>query len=276
MTDRGPAREHETGPAPPDALLDDPLRRDAYVAEIFDLIAPRYDRFTRWFSYGMDAGWKREVLRHVAEALREAPVSRPDEPGARAPVVLDLATGTGDLALGTARLAPHAEVIALDISRPMLQRAAARARAELPALPGKGGRVHFIAASIADIPLQDASVDLVTAGYGLRNAPRLEAALDEIARVLRPGGRLVTLDFFRPPGRLWRELFLGYLALAGWVYGRIWHGRPDAYVYIPRSIRRFVTAPGYERALGERGMHVRHARRHLIGGVAVHVATRSN
>lgn len=272
MTGREPARARNAGPAPTPASLDDPARRDAYVAGIFDLIAPRYDRFTRWFSYGMDRGWKRDVLRAAAEALRSAGGASRQ---ATRPVALDLACGTGDLAIGAARTTPDATVVGLDASWPMLERALARARAEMRPHAGSPGTLCFVAGSMADIPLPDASVDLVTAGYGLRNAPGLDRALDEIARVLRPGGMLVTLDFFLPEARAWRGLFLGYLAVAGWLYGRLWHGRPDAYVYIPRSIRRFVTAADYERALQRRDLRIVHARRHLLGGVAVHVAAKA-
>lgn len=257
-----------TVPGPSRAALDDPARRDAYVVELFDLIAPRYDRFTRWFSYGMDAAWKRE-LRRLMAAVLHAPAN-----GA-APHVVDLATGTGDLAIAARCLAPRSTVVGVDVSMAMLDRAGGRARAEAPpTVPGDGG-IHFLAGDMTRLPFGDATVDLVTAGYGLRNAPDPGVALDEVARVLAPGGTLVTLDFFLPANRLWRELFLGYLAVAGWVYGALWHRRPDAYVYIPRSIRRFLTASGYERALAARGLEVVRSRRRLLGGVMIHVARKA-
>ncbi|HEU5174571.1 MAG TPA: class I SAM-dependent methyltransferase [Gemmatimonadaceae bacterium] len=253
-----------TPQARPDELLDDPARRDAYVAGIFDLIAPRYDRFTRWFSYGMDAAWKREIRGVIASELRAA--------GAPDPVVVDLATGTGDLALGAHQLAPRGIVVGLDVSMPMLARAARRARQESAGSAHEPSGLHFAGADMMRLPLRDGSARLVTAGYGVRNAPRLDGALDEIVRVLAPGGTLVTLDFFLPANPVWRRLFLGYLAVAGWIYGALWHGRPDAYVYIPRSIRRFGTAAAYERALRERGLRMLESRSRLFGGVMIHVA----
>ena len=254
-----------TPQARPDDLLDDPARRDAYVAGIFDLIAPRYDRFTRWFSYGMDAAWKREISGVIASELRAA------EPRTE-PVVVDLATGTGDLAFVARRLVPRGIVVGLDVSLPMLANAKRRAAHESTDSAHDRAGLHFAGADMMRLPLRDGSARLVTAGYGVRNAPRLDGALDEIVRVLAPGGALVTLDFFLPANPVWRRLFLGYLAVAGWIYGALWHGRPDAYVYIPRSIRRFGTAAAYERALREHGLRVLEARSRLLGGVMIHVA----
>lgn len=253
----------------PVTRLDDPARRDAYVAEVFDLIAPRYDRFTRWFSYGMDAAWKREVRSCMAAALvvPEAPA---------APVIVDLACGTGDLAIYARCIAPRGLCIGLDISRPMLARAGVRAAQESPPCARGDGGIHFAGGDMTRLPLADGTADLVTAGYGLRNAARLDDALDEIARILRPGGTLVTLDFFLPERPVWRSVFLGYLAMAGCLYGALWHGRPDAYVYIPRSIRRFVTAQAYERALADRGFRVVSAQPRLLGGVMVHMAVKAS
>lgn len=232
-----------------------PPRDPRYVRDLFDLIAPRYDRFTRWFSYGMDRGWKREVATALATALRE-------RPGA---TVLDLACGTGDLAEASVRLSAGARVVGLDVSGEMLRLAVAR-RGSLPIL--------YVRGTMAALPLVDGSVDVVSGGYALRNAEDLDRALDEVARVMRPGGVLVTLDFFLPASAAWRALFLGYLAVAGWIYGWLWHRRPDAYVYIPRSIRRFVTMREYERRLVRRGFTMAAVSGKLLGGVAVHVARR--
>ncbi|MDQ3997285.1 MAG: ubiquinone/menaquinone biosynthesis methyltransferase [Gemmatimonadota bacterium] len=232
--------------------LDDPALRQRYITAVFDLIAPRYDAFTRWFSFGMDDAWKREVVGLAAAAAEQR---------GRA-VVLDLACGTGDLAFALA--APDRSVVGLDVSREMLGRAAARADAEGAAPP------RFAASDMVALPIADASVDVVTIGYGLRNAPRLDAALDEVARVLRPGGHVVTLDFCRPANAIWRRVFLGYLAVAGNLYGWAWHREPAAYGYIPRSIARFVTADQLTAALTGRGFDVYCIGRRLLGGICVH------
>lgn len=238
--------------------LDDPALRQRYVTAVFDLIAPRYDAFTRGFSFGMDARWKREVLRL---ADRASPSS-----GGKASLVADLACGTGDLASALA-LRGH-PVVGVDVSIEMLDQAALRGRQIGGAPP------WLVAGDMVALPLRDGSVDVVTIGYGLRNASRLGATLDEVTRVLRPGGHVVTLDFFKPAIPVWRQLFLGYLSLAGSLYGWAWHREPAAYAYIPRSIRRFVTASELTAELAARGFDVYRVSRKLFGGICVHAARR--
>lgn len=237
-----------------EAHLDDPALRQRYVTAVFDLIAPRYDAFTRWFSFGMDASWKREVARLAVDAANAS--------GRATSIIADLACGTGDIA--AALLASGRQLVGLDASIEMLDRAAARGRTTpAPAL---------VAGDMVALPLRDASVDVVTIGYGLRNASHLRATLDEVTRILRPGGHLVTLDFFKPPNLLWRQLFLGYLGVAGSLYGWAWHREPAAYGYIPRSIRRFVTANELTAELAARRFDVYHVAQKLFGGICVHAA----
>jgi demethylmenaquinone methyltransferase/2-methoxy-6-polyprenyl-1,4-benzoquinol methylase len=125
------------------------------------------------------------------------------------------------------------------------------------------------------VPLASASVDVVMAGYGLRNMPALEPALDEIARVLRPGGRFVALDFDRPASRLLRGAYLAYLWGAGSVVGWLLHGDADTYRYIPASLRRYPGARAVADALRARGF-VQVEVVALLGGLmALHVAVRA-
>ena len=238
-----------------DRHLDDPATKQRYVTAVFDLVAPRYDAFTRRFSFGMDARWKREVLKLALAASEER---------GRSAIVADLAAGTGDIAFALAGEGRF--VIAIDASREMLARAAMRAQ------QWNGGGPRFSAGDMVALPLPDASVDVVTVGYGLRNASRLDGTLDEIARVLRPGGHVVALDFYKPRSALWRTAFLGYLAVTGSVYGWLLHREPAAYGYIPRSISRFVTASELSAELARRGFLVYHERRRLLGGIAIHAA----
>ena len=241
-----------------EAHLRDPARRQAFVTPMFDLIAPRYDRFTRVFSFGMDAGWKRQLVRWMRDAVR---------PGA---TVLDIACGTGDLAFAAARLATGGRVTGVDASPRMIEQARRRARDE----EGVASAVRFAVGDMMRLDAPDASVDVVTAGYALRNAPDFRVALDEIARVLRPGGVLLTLDFYRPRSVAWRAPFLAYLAAAGNVVGWLWHREPVAYGYIARSIEHFVSWQDFAAALAERGLAVEEVRRKLLGGIALHRARR--
>lgn len=239
-----------------EAHLDDPALKQRYVTSVFDLIAPRYDAFTRWFSFGMDASWKREVVRLAEDAANASPD--------RTAVIADLACGTGDIALTL--VGRRRSVIGLDVSREMLRRAATRTGG------ATGPRVRFVAGDMVALPLGDASVDVITVGYGLRNAPELGATLDEVSRVLRPGGHVIALDFYKPANPIWRALFLGYLAAAGSLYGWAWHREPAAYAYIPRSIRRFTTVRELTAELAARGFAVYCVLPKLFGGICVHAA----
>ena len=126
------------------------------------------------------------------------------------------------------------------------------------------------------LPFPDASFDIVTTGYGLRNVADLPAAIDEIHRVLKPGGRALSLDFNRPSNALVRGLYLRYLAIVGGALGWILHGDPDTYRYIPASIRSYPGAAGVARLMEARGFtRVRYAR--VLGGLmAIHQADKGS
>lgn len=254
--DGGPAR---LGDLDVDAYLRDPARKQAFVTPMFDRIAPRYDAFTRLFSFGMDAGWKREAIAAARGERRDV--------GA----VLDLACGTGDLAVALARQWPAALVAALDASPRMIDAAHARLAREAADV---ASRVTPMVGDMMLLPQATASVDVVTASYGVRNVPDAAGAVREMARVLRPGGVLVTLDFYRPTGVLWRALFLGYLQVAGNLVGWLWHRDPVVYGYIARSIAHFMSEAEFTALLEREGFRVQSVRRYLQGGVARHVAVR--
>jgi len=162
--------------------LDSAEGKRRYVRTLFATIADRYDLITVLLSYGRDARWKRRVVElSGAGAGTEA---------------LDLACGTGDIAFALA--GRGARVMGLDITHRMLQLARAKPR------PG----VAFVTGDMMALPFGDARFDLVTTGYGIRNVPLLEPALTEIARVLKPGGRFVSLDFNRPSNPFVRAIYL--------------------------------------------------------------------
>lgn len=240
-----------------DRHLADPSLKQRFVTPMFDIIAPRYDQFTRLFSFGMDRRWKDELLDDAVAA------AGPDA------VVVDLACGTGDLAFAIAERVPGARVSGVDASPRMIDGAKSRRRERAG---GPAGRVAFRMGDMTRLDLGDGSVDVVMAGYGYRNVPDFRLGLAEAARVLRPGGRLLTLDFYRPVSRVWRVLFLGYLRVAGDIVGWLWHREPVVYGYIARSIDAFVSLADFSTALDSAGFDVERTRVKLLGGVAIHVA----
>jgi demethylmenaquinone methyltransferase/2-methoxy-6-polyprenyl-1,4-benzoquinol methylase len=184
---------------------------------------------------------------------------------------LDLAAGTGDIALAVA--ARGAKTIGLDITHRMLQLAHLR--------QGYGGQapsenhVELITGDMTSLPFRSSSFDLVTTGYGLRNVPDLNTAIDEIARVLRPGGRLLSLDFNRPENAIVRAAYLAYLTVVGSMLGWILHRDPDTYRYIPASIRRYPGARGVADRLAARGFDHVTVIPLLFGLMSLHLAERA-
>lgn len=236
------------------AVLRDAARKQGFVTPMFEHIAPRYDAFTRLFSFGMDAGWKRDLLSWMAS--QPAPQR-----------VLDVACGTGDLALGVAARFPAATILGVDAAHQMI----ARARDRLgPATPN----VAFVVGDLTATAVPDHSFDAVVAGYAFRNIPRLDDGLREMARVLRPGGMLYSLDFYQPRRPGWQRLFIAYLRAAGGLVGWWWHRAPVLYAYIADSIEAYVDSAAFAAALERHGFAVERSRAVLGGGVALHAARR--
>ena len=233
-----------------------------YVRKLFATIADRYDFITVALSYGQDQRWKRRVI-----ALADP------RHGLR---VLDLATGTGDLAFAAADRG--ARVVGLDITYRMIELARGKSQPASPELaPAEGerkGELQFVVGDMLALPFPAASFDVVTTGYGLRNVPDLPLAIEEIRRVLAPGGRAVSLDFNRPASAWIRSAYLAYLTVVGAALGSVLHRDPDTYRYIPASIRHYPGAAAVARMFEDRGFsRVRHYR--VLGGLmAIHHATR--
>lgn len=225
-----------------------PDAKRRYTRRLFRTIADRYDLITRLLSFGRDQRWKRILVDECARVVT----------GESA---LDLACGTGDIAF---RLAGRgAAVVGLDFTPRMIELARGR--------PG-ASRLAWIVGDMGSLPVAAGRFDLVTAGYGLRNVPDLPAALDEIFRVLRPGGRLCALDFDKPDNRIVRGVYLSYLKVVGAALGTTLHRDPDTYRYIPASIARYPGARGVA-ALMRRAGFERVEVRPLLGGLmALHVA----
>ncbi|MGE0126969.1 MAG: ubiquinone/menaquinone biosynthesis methyltransferase [Blastocatellales bacterium] len=193
--------------------------KQRYVNQMFEIIAPRYDFFTAFFSYGMDQGWKRKMIEMLSLKGNEK--------------ALDLACGTGDITFALGERLHSGEVIGLDITQAMIDIAESKRRER------DVSNVSFQVTDIMNMPFPDASFDCVTCGYALRNVPDVESALVEINRVLKPGGRFYSLDFAHPDNRLYRWLYMQYLTAAGSIVGFFMHGDPDTYRYIPESLKLY-------------------------------------
>jgi demethylmenaquinone methyltransferase/2-methoxy-6-polyprenyl-1,4-benzoquinol methylase len=249
MTDAsiGSAARPARAPAEPTrASLD---KEPHEVAAMFDGVARRYDVTNTVLSFGLDRRWRKRT-RQVLE-LR---------PGQR---VLDLAAGTG---VSTEELRNSgAYAVACDFSLGMLQ----------------AGRRHktrrtlsFVAGDAMHLPFADASFDAVTISFGLRNVAAPDAALREMARIVRPGGRLVVCEFSRPTFAPFRIVYLNYLMRSlPWIARRV-SSNPDAYVYLAQSIRAWPAQRALAETIAANGWSaVRY--RNLSGGiVALHVADR--
>ena len=198
--------------------------RAAKVNDLFAAIARRYDLLNDVQSFGLHRRWKRRVIELAAV-----------QSGNRA---LDLCCGTGDLALALARRG--AEVTGLDFSPAMLEIAEARRQRNLKS---QISNLKFMAGDALQIPFPDASFDIVTVGYGLRNLTSWEKGLAEMHRVAKPGARLVVLDFGKPANALWRGIYFAHLKCAVPLLGWIFCGNADAYAYILESLKQYPAQP---------------------------------
>jgi demethylmenaquinone methyltransferase/2-methoxy-6-polyprenyl-1,4-benzoquinol methylase len=246
-------------PTPPQPPLREaftsPERKRRYVRTLFSTIADRYDLITVLLSYGLDGRWKRRLVAQV-------PGSRNGRPRA-----LDLACGTGDIAF--ALDARGARTVGLDITPRMIDLARAK---HLPGRAGSGP--GFLVGDMMALPFADATFDVVTTGYGIRNVPTIAPALAEIRRVLRPGGLLLSLDFNRPSNAIVRALYIGYLSVVGSTLGVVLHGDPDTYRYIPESIRRYPGADAVCELARAQGFASCEYTRVLGGLMAIHTGVK--
>ena len=223
---------------------------------MFDAIAPRYDLLNHLLSAGMDRRWRDRAV----EALALPPGTR----------ILDLCTGTGDLAIAATRLVAPVSVIGIDFSGEMLRRAQSKLRAlQLERT------VRLLRADATRIPLPGDCCDAATIGFGIRNVAEPDRALAELARVLRPGGRLAILEFGHPriPGI--RTLYAWYFRYLLPMIGRNVSKHKSAYSYLPASVSAFPAPEAFAEIMAKAGFASVRATPLTFGIVYLFVAEKS-
>lgn len=227
--------------------------RARYVRAMFGRIAPRYDLLNRLMTLGRDASWRVEAIRR----LGLGPES----------VVLDLGSGTGDIALELNRRYPEALVVASDFTPEMLAVGAQR----------RGGkRVAWVIADAQQLPFASGCADGVISGFLLRNVPDLDRALAEQYRALKPGGRAACLDTTPPQPNLLRPLIEFHFRRVIPLLGRLVAGDAEAYTYLPASTEKFTTAEVLAQRFRAAGFTGVGFVRRMLGTVGIHWGEKIN
>jgi demethylmenaquinone methyltransferase/2-methoxy-6-polyprenyl-1,4-benzoquinol methylase len=225
--------------------------RAAYVQAMFERIARRYNLMNRLITFGRDRVWRRHVVRQAAL-----------QPSGS---LLDVATGTGDIALEALRQRPGAAVIGADFAPGMMRVGRRRSG---------GSRVGWCIADALALPFADASFDAVASGYLMRNVADILAAFREQRRVARPGGRVICLDTSPPPPGFLRPLILFHLRVIIPLLGRLIAGDAAAYTYLPASTEGFRTPDELAGLMRQAGLVEVRYRLFMFGAMAVHVGLR--
>jgi demethylmenaquinone methyltransferase/2-methoxy-6-polyprenyl-1,4-benzoquinol methylase len=192
-----------------------------WVNRHFNVVAPKYDFMNSVLSFGIHHLWKRTAVRMLAL-----------DPGDR---VLDLCGGTGDLAILAARVVgPSGQVVLYDLNRPMMELGRLKTKRHFPA-----GRIAYLQGDAQRVSVADQSFDAAMVGFGIRNLTDLEQGFREMYRVLRPGGKMMCLEFSTPVAPLFRWLYDFYSFHVMPRLGNLFVGSKEAYTYLPESIRTF-------------------------------------
>ncbi len=230
----------------------DLAEKQAMVDGVFDSVAERYDLMNDLMSGGLHRLWKSDLVTWLGPPRAALKPFR----------VLDVAGGTGDIAFRIAERSPQSEITVLDINEAMLgvgrQRAADRRF---------GRRVSFVSGNAEDLPLPDLTYDAVTIAFGIRNVPRIDKALSEARRVLRPGGRLLVLEFSQVDVAGLEQVYDFYSFNVIPRLGELVAGDDEAYRYLVESIRRFPSQELFADMIRAAGF-ARVSYRNLSGGIA--------
>ncbi|HEU0226351.1 MAG TPA: bifunctional demethylmenaquinone methyltransferase/2-methoxy-6-polyprenyl-1,4-benzoquinol methylase UbiE [Arachidicoccus soli] len=196
------------------------LEKKEQVAEMFNDIAFKYDFLNRFLSAGIDVRWRKKAI----DRIKDTQPAR----------VLDVATGTADVALMTYKILKPAQIIGIDISEGMLDIGRDKIQKA-----GLNNRISLQVGDSENLPFEDGSFDAITVAFGVRNFQNLEKGLSEMHRVLRPGGKLVVLEFSRPKQKIFKSIYHFYMNVVTPGIGKLFSKNKEAYQYLNESVQAF-------------------------------------
>ncbi|MDE3144127.1 MAG: bifunctional demethylmenaquinone methyltransferase/2-methoxy-6-polyprenyl-1,4-benzoquinol methylase UbiE [Bacteroidota bacterium] len=210
------------------------LNKKQQVAEMFDSIAFRYDFLNRFLSVGIDVGWRKKAINQLKNIHPKK--------------VLDVATGTADVALMTYKMLQPEKIIGIDISEGMLE----LGRKKIEQL-GLSSNIELLKGDSENIGFNDNSFDAITVAFGVRNFENLEKGLKEMLRVLRPGGKLVVLEFSKPKHSAFKILYNLYMNQIAPAFGKLFSKNKNAYQYLNDSVQAFAEGQTFLTIMNEAG-----------------------
>lgn len=227
--------------------------RNSPIASMFDRISPSYDRLNHLLSFNIDKIWRRKTAKSVSEFHPKT--------------ILDLATGTADLAIELAKRHPQAHIVGVDLSEKMLEIGRAKV-----ARQGLESQIELRLGDATHLPFGDNTFDAITVAFGVRNFENLEDGLSEIHRVLRPQGHAFILEFSLPERFPIKQLYCLYFNHILPKIGKCISKDESAYSYLPKSVERFPKPLVFLRMLSAQGL-VKGSMRHFCYGIATLYST---
>lgn len=213
---------------------DSELSKKQQVAGMFNDISARYDFLNRFLSAGIDVRWRRKAISHLSEINPK--------------IILDVATGTADVAIMASRLLKPERIVGIDISEGMLEIGRNKVNSQ-----GLSNTIELLKGDSEAINFADNSFDAITVAFGVRNFQHLEKGLEEIKRVLKPGGKLVVLEFSKPTLPIVRSVYNFYMKTVTPNMGKLFSKNRHAYEYLDESIKKFPEGKNFTAILDKLG-----------------------
>ncbi len=213
---------------------DSDLSKKAQVAQMFDAISEKYDFLNHFLSFGIDVGWRKKVVKIIG-------YQKPDS-------ILDIATGTGDLAIMMAQKLQPSKIVGLDLSQGMLN-----VGIEKVIRKNLTKTIKMVQGDSENLSFNDNSFDAITVAFGVRNFENLDKGLSEIFRVLKPNGTLAILEFSQPEGFVMKPLYAFYSKFILPLFGKLISKDKSAYTYLPESVAAFPYGDAFKDILKNLG-----------------------